>query len=61
MAPFFAGLDAMESAATHFRSAPETIRFIAWREWVSAVSTAFALADSGWASAARLLPGSFRP
>ena len=61
MAPFFAGLDAMESAATHFRSAPETIRFIAWREWVSAVSTACALADSGWASAARLLPGSFRP
>lgn len=61
MAPFFAGLDAMESAAAHFRTAPEAVRFIAWREWVAAVSATFALADSGWASAARLLPGSFRP
>jgi hypothetical protein len=56
LSPLFAGLDAMESAAARFRSAPEAIRFIAWREWVSTVSNAFALADSGWASAARLLP-----
>jgi histidyl-tRNA synthetase len=48
---------AMESAAGHFRSAPEAIRFVAWRDWVAAVSNVFALADSGWASAARLLPG----
>ena len=61
LAPLFAGLDAMESAAARFRSAPESIRFIAWREWVSTVSNAFALADSGWASAARLLPESIGP
>lgn len=57
LAPFFAGVKAMESAAAHFRSAPEASRFVAWREWMSAVSNTFALADSGWAHAARLLPG----
>ena len=59
--PFFAGLDALESAAQHFRSAPEASRFVAWRGWVVAVSNAFTLADSGWASAARLLPTPIKP
>lgn len=61
MASFFAGLGAMESAAGHFRSAPEPIRFLAWRDWVSAVSKVFTLADSGWANAARLLPRPVKP
>ena len=61
MASFFDGLGLMELAATHFRSAPEPVRFIAWRDWVSAVSNAFALADSGWANAARLLPRPVKP
>lgn len=61
MASFFDGLDVMESAAAHFRSAPEPIRFIAWRDWITAVSNAFALADSGWANAARLLPRPVKP
>lgn len=61
MAPFYEGLEAMESAAEYFRSAPEAIRFMAWRDWVSAASKVFALADRGWASAARLLPGRVRP
>lgn len=61
MAPLFAALDAMDGAATHFLIAPESIRFIAWREWVSAVANAYALADTGWADASRLLPGAFRP
>jgi hypothetical protein len=61
MTALFAELDAMEAAAAHFRNAPESIRFVAWREWVSAVSSAFAVADTGWASAARLLPGPVRP
>ncbi len=61
MASFFHGLDVMESAAVHFRAAPEPIRFIAWRDWVSAVANAFTLADSGWANAARLLPSTVKP
>jgi hypothetical protein len=59
--PFFAGLDALDVAARHFRSAPEAIRFVAWRRWVATVSNAFILADSGWASAARLLPTPIKP
>ena len=61
MASFFAGLIALDSAAAHFRSAPEAVRFLAWRDWVLAVSNAFALADSGWAGAARLLPTPIKP
>ena len=61
MAPFYEGLAAMELAAGVFRSAPESIRFIAWRDWVSAASRVFALADRGWASAARLLPVRVKP
>lgn len=57
MAPLFGGLDVMDVAARHFRTAPETVRFMAWRKWVSSVGDVFALADSGWAGAARLLPG----
>jgi hypothetical protein len=60
MAPLFAELDAMESAATHFRAAPEAIRFIAWRRWVYTVENAFAYADTRWADASRLLPGALR-
>ncbi|HEY5545331.1 MAG TPA: hypothetical protein VIK50_04705 [Gemmatimonadaceae bacterium] len=61
MAPFFHGLEEMESAARHFRSAPESIRFMAWRAWVSSALNVFSLADSGWAGAARLLPGGVKP
>jgi hypothetical protein len=61
LAAFFEGLRAMESAAAHFRSAPEAIRFHAWREWMTAMSRAFALADTGWAAAAPLLPNSMKP
>lgn len=61
MAALFAELDAMDSAATHFRSAPEAIRFIAWRSWVSHVTNVFTLADTGWADASRLLPSAMRP
>lgn len=61
MAPFYAGLEAMESAAEYFRFAPEAIRFMAWREWVSAASRVFVLADRGWASASRLLPRGVKP
>lgn len=61
MAPFYEGLEAMETAAEHFRSAPESVRFMAWRNWVSTASHVFALADRGWASAARLLPGRIKP
>jgi hypothetical protein len=61
MAPFYEALEAMESTAEHFRSAPESIRFMAWRDWVSAAAKVFALADRGWASAARLLPGRVKP
>jgi hypothetical protein len=61
MAAFFAGLMAMDSAAQTFRSAPEAIRFLAWRQWVEAVSSAFTLADTGWASAAQLLPPPIKP
>lgn len=59
--PFFGGLDDVDLAAQHFRSAPEAIRFLAWRRWVEAASDAFTLADSGWASAARLLPTPIKP
>ena len=61
MDSLFVGLDAVESSAGLFRSAPEAIRFMAWRDWVATVSTVFALADTGWASAARLLPGTVKP
>lgn len=57
----FDGISAMESVAGHFRKAPEAIRFMAWRDWMSAVSNVFALADSSWASASRLLPRSVKP
>ena len=56
MAAFFAGIDVLTSAAGDFRSAPDAIRFMAWRDWVSAVSNVFALADSGGANVSRLLP-----
>lgn len=61
MAPFFRGLEEMEAAARHFRSAPESIRFMAWRAWASSALNVFALADRGWATAARLLPGRVKP
>jgi hypothetical protein len=61
MAPLFTEIDAMDSAATHFRTAPEAIRFIAWRRWVFTVENAFAYADARWADASRLLPGAVRP
>jgi hypothetical protein len=61
MSAFFAGLAAVESAAKTFRGAPEAIRFLAWREWVLAVSSAFTLADTGWANASHLLPSSITP
>jgi hypothetical protein len=57
----FSGIDAIELAAKQFRDAPEAIRFTAWRRWVSAVSHVFALADRGWANAARLLPSTVKP
>jgi hypothetical protein len=56
MASLFSGIDSMESKARAFRDAPEAVRFMAWRDWVSAVSNVFAVADSGWARASRLLP-----
>jgi hypothetical protein len=56
LATLFSGITAMDSAAAHFRKAPENVRFTAWRDWVSAVSRVFAMADNSWASAARLLP-----
>jgi hypothetical protein len=61
MAPLFERLGALEVAAETFRSAPESIRFAAWRDWVAVVSNVFALADSGWASAAQLLPRPVKP
>lgn len=61
MVPFYRGLDKLDAAAKHFRDAPEPIRFLAWHQWISALLSAFALADSGWASAARLLPTSIKP
>ena len=61
MVPFYRGLDALDAAATRFRGAPEPLRFHAWRQWILALSNAFALADSGWANAARLLPTSLKP
>ena len=61
MTPLFHGIRSMEATARHFRSAPEAIRFLAWREWVASVSNVFAQADSGWASAASLLPVSTKP
>ena len=61
MVPFYRGLDKLDMAAKHFRDAPEPIRFLAWRQWILALSNAFALADSGWANAARLLPTSLKP
>lgn len=61
MAAFFDGIDALDTAAGHFRTASESIRFTAWRDWVSAVSNVFSLADSGWANAARILPGPVKP
>lgn len=61
LAGFFDGLQAMELAAEHFRTAPEPIRFAAWRRWMAATARAFALADTGWAVAARLLPESRTP
>jgi hypothetical protein len=59
MSPLFAGLDAMQLAAQRFRNAPESVRFAAWRDWVFSVSRVFALADNGWAGAARLFPTRF--
>jgi len=61
MVPFYRGLDKLDAAAKYFRDAPEPIRFLAWHRWISELSNAFALADSGWASAARLLSTSTRP
>lgn len=61
LAGFFEGLQTMESAARQYRAAPESMRFEAWRAWMAAAVRAFALADSGWASAADLLPESRRP
>jgi hypothetical protein len=61
LAGFFEGLRTMELAAAHFRTAPESIRFEAWRAWMAATARAFALADTGWGSAASLLPDSRRP
>lgn len=61
MDSLFVGLDAVESSAGLFRSAPEAVRFIAWRDWVATVSNVFTLADTGWASAARLIPGTLKP
>jgi hypothetical protein len=60
MAPLFGSLDSIHSAARDFRNAPEAVRFVAWRDWVAAVARVFALADSGWASAARYLPNQAR-
>ena len=57
----FRAIDAIESAATAFRDAPEEVRFTAWRRWVSAVSNVFTLADRSWANAARLLPDTVKP
>lgn len=56
MLPFYRGLDGLDAAAADFRGAPEAARFIAWRQWITALSSAFAMADSGWANAARILP-----
>ncbi|HEX6315512.1 MAG TPA: hypothetical protein VFZ73_11660 [Gemmatimonadaceae bacterium] len=61
LAGFFEGLQAMDAAAEHFRTAPESIRFEAWRAWMATTARTFALADTGWASAASLLPESRRP
>ena len=61
MIPFYRELDRLDAAAKVFRDAPEAVRFLAWRQWISALSNAFALADSGWANAARLLPTSIKP
>ena len=56
MASLFSGMDSMERAAKHFRSAPDQTRFTAWRDWVTAVTRVYALADTSWASTAKLLP-----
>lgn len=61
MLPFYRALGSLDAAAEHFRAAPEQIRFLVWRQWISALSNAFALADSGWATAARLLPTFIKP
>ena len=61
MLPFYRGLEGVDAAAADFRDAPEAVRFIAWRRWISALSGAFALADSGWANAARILPTPIKP
>ena len=56
MSAFFRQLSSVHAAAVHFRGAPETIRFSAWRAWVERVVEAYALADGAWASASRFLP-----
>jgi hypothetical protein len=61
MTALYESLDLMQQAAKDFRNAPEPVRFVAWRHWVASVARVFALADLGWASAARLLPGQARP
>lgn len=61
MSAFFRQLESVEAAATHFRAAPEAIRFSAWRDWVNRVADAYALADGAWAAASRFIPGSPRP
>jgi hypothetical protein len=61
MSALFAELDDMDAAAKHFREAPEAIRFIAWRAWVSRVTSVFSLADTGWAEVSRLFPGVMKP
>lgn len=61
LASLFNAIGTMEAAAGHFRKAPENVRFIAWRRWVSAVARVFALADNSWASASRLLPPTLKP
>jgi hypothetical protein len=61
LASLFGGISALEQAAGHFRKAPESVRFTAWREWVSSAARVFALADNSWASAARLLPRTLKP
>lgn len=61
MSAVFAGLDGLAMAARDFRNAPEESRFMAWRQWVAAVTRVFTHADNGWAGAARLLPGQVKP
>jgi hypothetical protein len=61
MSAFFTQLESVEAAATHFRGAPEAIRFSAWREWASRVVDAYALADGAWATASRFIPAPPKP